>query len=367
MHNSLLYKIGLTLIKGVGVVTAKNLIAHLGNAEAVFKESQSSLKKIPDIGPVLAQQIASANTLLRAEKELNFIEKNNIQTAFYTDKHYPFRLKECADSPVILYYKGNVDLNKNRFVGMVGTRHATEYGKALCSSFVSELASLAPDVCIVSGLAYGIDIHAHKNALLNNLPTIAVLAHGLDRIYPATNRPTAVKMLEKGALLTEFITETNPDRQNFVTRNRIVAGLCDAMIVVESAIKGGSLITAELTQSYNRDVFAFPGKAGDEYSAGCNALIKANKAALIETADDFVLAMGWESNKKQKAPIQPTLFVDLTDDEQQIISLLRKEDIQLNLLSVQLSMPISRLSPILLNMEFKGLIKRTPGDVYKLR
>lgn len=364
---SLKCQIGITLIKGIGPVLAKNLIAYLGDVEAVFKESQANLAKIPEIGPILSKQIVDQEVLVRAEKEMAFIEKNNIRAHFYLDKSYPYRLKECVDAPVMLYFKGNADLNPNRLLGIVGTRHATDYGRELCAKFLSDLAAVAPDVTVVSGLAYGIDICAHKAALDNNLPTIAALGHGLDRIYPATHRATAVKMLERGGLITEFLTETNPDRQNFVMRNRIIAGMCDATLVVESAAKGGSLITCEQALSYNRDVFAFPGRVADEHSAGCNALIKANKAALIENANDFINAMSWEKSEGKSAPIQANLFLDLNDEQQAIVTLLRKENLALNQIALSMALPVSRISSVLLEMEFSGIVKCMPGNVYKLR
>jgi DNA processing protein len=347
---------------------AKNLIAYLGSAEAVFRETPAALKKIPSVGKVLAEQIAGQQVLQRAEKELQFIEKNKITALFYADKEYPFRLKECDDAPVVLYAKGNIELNANRFVGIVGTRNATVYGKDLCKKFVADLAALQPQTAIVSGLAYGVDICAHKAALESYLPTYAVLGHGLDRIYPAAHRETAVKMLSEGGLLSEYLSETSPDRQNFVQRNRIIAGLCDAVLVVESSQKGGSLITANIAQSYNRDVFAFPGRVGDAHSEGCNSLIKSNKAALIESAADFLDAMGWEAQSSEAAQaIQTNLFAELTEDEQAVVSLLRKGDMQLNELAISLSVPVSRMSSMLLNMEFGGVVKCLPGNLYRLR
>lgn len=367
MDEKLRYKIGLTLIKGIGPVLAKNLIAYLGDVEAIFKETQANLAKIPEIGPVLSKQIVSQEVLARAEREIEFVVKNNIQAYFYLDKSYPYRLKECVDAPIMLYFKGKTDLNANRLLGIVGTRKATDYGKELCASFLQELSSLSSDVTVVSGLAYGIDICAHKSAIDNHLATIACLGHGLDRIYPATHRATAIKMLEHGGLITEFLTETNPDRQNFVMRNRIIAGMCDATLVIESAAKGGSLITCEQALSYNRDVFAFPGRVGDEHSAGCNYLIKANKAALIENASDLINAMGWEQTEAVNAPVQTNLFLDLNEEQQQVVALLRKESLSLNQIALALSVPVSKVSSMLLELEFSGVLKCMPGNVYKLR
>lgn len=365
---SLRYRIGISLIKGIGPVLAKNLIAYLGDVEAVFTESQALLAKIPDIGRVLSKEIKDQQVLARADKEVNFILKNNIQALFYTDKAYPYRLKECIDSPVMLYTKGNLELNTNRFIGVVGTRNASEYGKEICQKMIKDLASMVPDLSIVSGLAYGIDICAHKTSLDCGLPTIGAIGHGLDRIYPTAHRATAVKMLEKGGLVTEYLTETNPDRQNFVQRNRLIAGMCDAVVVVESAEKGGSLITADMAQSYNRDVFAFPGRVGDIHSAGCNALIKTNKGGLIESANDLVNAMFWELSSNKATAIQSSLFLDLTEIQQSVVSILRKDESKtINELAIALGLPVSKTSSMLLEMEFSGVVKCLPGNSYKLR
>jgi DNA processing protein len=270
----------------------------------------------------------------------------------------------------MIYTKGNCDLNNGKFIGIVGTRNATETGKENCKKLISDLSLAQPNSIIVSGLAYGIDICAHKSALDASLPTIGVLGHGLDRIYPSSHRSTAVKMLQNGSLLTEYLSQTNPDRQNFVQRNRIIAGLCDAIIVVESAVRGGALITAELANEYNRDVFAFPGRVGDEWSAGCNALIKNNKASLIESANDILQFMNWEKQNSNQlsSTVQTALFLDLSNDEQKIVGTLRQntDGLQLNELAIQLEKPVSKISSLLLEMEFKGLVKCLPGNLYKI-
>ncbi|ADQ80191.1 DNA protecting protein DprA [Paludibacter propionicigenes WB4] len=369
VDETLKYKIGITLIKGIGNNLAKNLIAYVGSAEGVFSEKKQHLAKIPGIGETLSSEIVSQNVLARAEQEIEFIEKNKIQPFYFTDRDYPFRLKECADSPIMIYTKGNCDLNAGKFVGIVGTRNATETGKENCKQLIADLAAAQPNTIIVSGLAYGVDICAHKAALDYNLPTIGVVGHGLDRIYPAAHRPTAVKMLQDGALLTEYLSQTNPDRQNFVQRNRIIAGLCDATVVIESAIKGGALITAEAANDYNRDVFTFPGRVTDEWSAGCNALIKNNKASLIESADDLLRFMNWEKqNVSASSSIQTALFLELSDEEQTVVSVLRQhtDGLQLNELSILLEKPVSRISSMLLEMEFKGVVKCLPGNLYKI-
>lgn len=366
-YDQLKYRIGLTLINGIGNNLAKNLIAYLGNEEAVFNEKVRSLSRVPGIGKTLANEIIqSRHVLERAEKEIEFIVKNNINCHYYTDKSYPLRLRECFDAPLILYTKCNHDLNDARFVGIVGTRHATEYGKQLCKELIKGLTAI-PGIVVVSGLAYGIDVCAHKAALEMDIPTLGVVAHGLDRIYPASHRSVAVKMLEKGGLITEYLSETNPDRQNFVQRNRIIAGMSDALIVVESAIKGGALITAELANDYNREVFAFPGRVEDTWSKGCNYLIKQNKAVLIESAEDIIRAMNWEQQSGNKKSTQQSLFVELTDDEQQIIDLLKKkpDGMQINDLILELNTNYSKLSSLLLQAEFKNIVKTYPGGIYK--
>ncbi|NDP22898.1 MAG: DNA-protecting protein DprA [Paludibacter sp.] len=366
---TLKYKIGITLIKGIGNNLAKNLIAYVGSVEGVFKENKKSLSKIPGIGEVISNDIVAQNVLARAEQEIEFILKNKIQTYYFTDRDYPFRLKECVDSPIMIYSKGICDLNNGKFVGIVGTRNATETGKENCKKLISDLAATQPNTIIVSGLAYGVDICAHKAALDAGLPTIGVIGHGLDRIYPASHRPSAVKMIQNGALLTEYLSQTNPDRPNFVQRNRIIAGMCDATVVIESAARGGALITAEIANDYNRDVFAFPGRVNDEWSAGCNALIRSNKASLIESANDLLQFMNWEKQESASISfIQTALFMDLSDEEQEIAGKLRQspDGIQLNELAIQLEKPVSKISSLLLEMEFKGIVKCLPGNLYRI-
>jgi DNA processing protein len=300
---------------------------------------------------------------------LEFAEKNQIQCLTLNDASYPSRLRECEDAPLALFYRGNTPLNAQKVISIVGTRHATRYGEELCSSFMQDLVNLCPDTLIISGLAYGIDIHAHRAALQQDFPTVGVLAHGLDRIYPSAHRKTAIEMMNHGGLLTEFMSGTNPDRQNFVKRNRIVAGMSDATIIVESAAKGGALITAELAESYHRDCFAFPGRTTDIYSAGCNELIKNNRASLILSAEDFVNAMGWSStHKKAKEAVQRELFLDLSDEEKNIVNLLQEtpEGIQINTLVVKANIPINRMSPLLFELEMKGVVRALAGGIYQL-
>ncbi|MBR4923630.1 MAG: DNA-processing protein DprA, partial [Bacteroidaceae bacterium] len=270
MQDEQIYTLALTRIYGLGLVGACNLIREMGSAGDIFRYRKELPERIPGVSEKLVKALDCPEAFKRAEEELLFAERNNIQCITLNDEQYPARLRECEDAPLALFYRGNASLNALRVVSVVGTRHATPYGEGICRNFMEELAETCPDTLVVSGLAYGIDIHAHRAALQHKLPTIGVLAHGLDRIYPSAHRETAVKMMDNGGLLTEFMSGTNPDRQNFVKRNRIVAGMCDAVVVVESASKGGALITAELTESYHRDCFAFPGKVTDMYSAGCN-------------------------------------------------------------------------------------------------
>ncbi len=367
--NKLKYKIALSLIPKVGHITAKKLVAYVGDFEGIFKESKKNLLKIPDIGETLANNIVKANVLPLAEKEIEFIEKNNIRVIFYLDNDYPERLKHCIDAPVLLYSKGNLSMNARKILSIVGTRSATDEGMNFCEKLVTALAQRGHNPTIVSGLAYGIDASAHNAALDNNLPTIAVLGHGMDIIYPASHKSLAKKILDQGLLLTDFPSKSIRDKNNFVKRNRIIAGLSDATIVIESRKKGGALVTADLANSYNRDVFAVPGRVTDEYSKGCNHLIKTNRAALLEKVEDIEYILGWEpdEDKKQKT-IQRNLFVELNTDEKLIVDILKSSTTELPIDSICLKaqMPTSKVSPILLELEFKGILKTLPGKLYKL-
>ena len=361
--------IAMTLCAGIGHIGAKRLVDTVGSAAEVFRLRTELPERYPGI--IHASVVAALDNpsaFLRAEKELEWAEKNRVDCLTLADERYPSRLRECEDAPVALFFKGNTDLNRLRVVSMVGTRHATDYGKQFCADFLRDLSALCPDVLVVSGLAYGIDVHAHREALANGLSTVGVLAHGLDRIYPSVHRKTAVDMLAKGGLLTEFPTDTNPDRHNFVSRNRIVAGMSDAVIVVESAAKGGSLITAELAEGYHRDCFAVPGRTGDAYSVGCNQLIRDNKAALINDASDFVRAMSWEQigDNGKVIAVQRNLFPELTEEEQCVVSILSRDDLHINTLVVECNIPVNRMSAILFELEMKGVVKALVGGVYHL-
>ena len=367
MQDEHIYTLALTRIPGLGLIGACNLVRSLGSASAVFQNRKELKDLIPEVSDKLIKALDCPEAFRRAEQELIFAEKNQIQCITLNDASYPSRLKECEDAPLALFYRGNAPLNARRVISIVGTRHSTHYGEDLCASFVRDLKDLCPDIQIISGLAYGIDIHAHRAALQYGFPTIGVLAHGLDRIYPAAHRKTAIAMMDNGGLLTEFMSETNPDRQNFVKRNRIVAGMCDATIIVESAAKGGALITAELSESYHRDCFAFPGRTTDIYSAGCNELIKKNRASLILSAQDFVEAMGWNSGVVPKA-VQRELFPDLSDEERKVVETIQQttDGIQINTLVVETNIPIQHISSLLFDLEMKGVVRALAGGVYKL-
>ena len=366
--NEKLYQIALTLLPNVGNALAKNLIAYCGNAELVFKTSKAKLEKIPLIGKERAELIATADVMRQAEDELKFTEKYNIQPLFFTDAAYPLRLKECSDSPILLYYKGNADLNTQKIVAIVGTRRSTDYGKEMTKKLVADLA--AHNVLVVSGLAYGIDIIAHNSALENNLKTVGVLGHGLNTIYPSQHTLAAKKMVEQGGLLTEFLSTDEMSPHNFPDRNRIVAGMCDALVVIESAISGGSLLTANVAHSYNRDVFAFAGKATDKYSAGCNQLIKSSKAKMIENATDLLLDMNWilENTGDQKSKKQQRqLSLILNHNEQIIYNLLNiKGELAIDIITDECGLNVSLVAGTLLEMEMNNLLVSLPGKRYRL-
>lgn len=363
---SLHHNIALTFVKNIGPASAKSLLAYFGSAEAIFKASPTKLLQVPGIGGKTVAQFNFADALKKAKNELTFIDKNGIEVIWYTDARYPKRLKNCGDSPILLYAKGKMELNPPKVISIVGTRNATDYGRQLCRQLIEELQQY--NVLIVSGLALGIDVAAHKECLRLNMPTVGVLGHGLDRLYPNQNRATAEKMLENGGLLTEYPSGTVPDRENFPQRNRIVAGIADATVVIEASVKGGALITAEIANSYNRDVFAFPGRLGDEYSEGCNFLIRNNKAGLLTCIADLAFSLGWEKDDDAKPLEQFTLPLDLTKDEQFIFDILQQHKIPLAIddLTIKANMPMSMLAMNLLNMEMQGYIRSLPGKTYKI-
>jgi len=366
MNGQLLYHIALTCIPNIGDISAKKLIAYCGSSEQVFKENKQALEKIPGIGSVYANKILNSRSeaLIRAEEELIFIEKNNIQALLYGQSNYPKRLLHCEDSPIVLYVKGDITFNNPKVISIVGTRKATEYGKDFCNKIMEELKPHQP--LIISGLAYGIDICSHKAAINNQISTAGVLAHGLDRLYPSQHKSVAQKMLEKGGLISDYKSNTNPDRENFPKRNRIVAGLSDLTMVIESSKKGGSLITANIANDYNRDVFALPGRLSDKQSEGCNHLIKTNKAHLVESVKDIEYLMGWETNK-YIATRQTHLFTELSTEEKQIVALFsKKEKLGVDELALKAKMPMSKITSTLLQLEFKGALQAFPGKMYRL-
>ncbi|MGM0565220.1 MAG: DNA-processing protein DprA [Bacteroidota bacterium] len=359
------YQIALTLLPGIGPKTGKQLVAYCGGVEAVFREKPQNLLKIPGIGKEIARSVSQQTVLKRAEEEIRFIEKQQITPLFYLEKHYPIRLKHCADSPLMIYYKGNANLNTAKVVAIIGTRKASDYGKSVCEQLVQDL-SAHPEMLILSGMAYGIDSCAHRASVERNVPTVAVLGHSLDRIYPYQNKGLSEKMLEHGGLISEFISGTKPDRENFPRRNRIVAGMADAVVVVESGVKGGALITADIANSYNRDVFAVPGKLTDTYSGGCNNLIKTNRAALIESAKDIEYIMRWSVQEQQKST-QRKLFIELSDEEEMIVEALReKGTMAIDELILETRLNATTLASKLLNLEFEGVIRCLPGKSYTL-
>jgi DNA processing protein len=361
----MLHEIALTMVKGIGDVTIKTLLNHFGSAENIFKAKKSQLQKIPNIGSKTADSLILHDSFKRAEQELKFIEKYKIQPLFITADNYPKRLRNCHDAPVLLYFKGKADLNNQKILAVVGTRNATAYGKVFCDQLIAGLQQQG--LLVVSGLAYGIDVAAHQASLNYQLPTIGVLGHGLDRIYPAAHRSVAERMLANGGLLTEFPSETNPDRQNFPKRNRIIAGMADATIVIEAAKKGGALITAEIANSYNKDVFAVPGRSTDEFSEGCNFLIKTNRAQLITRVEDLEYIMGWMDNNDTQPKKQQKLLLDLNPEDQKIIDLIIKAgSISIDDLQTNLSITQSKLAMALLNLEMQSVIISLPGKVYRM-
>ncbi len=350
----------------------QTLIRAAGSATRLYQQRHHLKELFPQASTRLTEALQEMDTQMeRAKEELDFVQKNQIRCLTYADDDYPQRLHECPDAPILLYYRGTRDLNAQRIVSIVGTRHCTEYGKDICRHLTEDLRRMCPDVLVVSGLAYGVDIEAHRNALAQGLDTVGVLAHGLDQIYPRIHRNTAVEMTRHGGLLTEFMTRTNADKVNFVRRNRIVAGMADATIVVESAAKGGALITAELAEDYHRDVFAFPGRTTDPYSQGCLNLIRTNRAMVVTGAEDIVNAMGWisqqEMDKARRQPVQRDLFPDLTDEETTVVNRLTGcDDKTANALAIETNMPIHKISALLFTLEMKGVVKMLNGGRYKL-
>jgi DNA processing protein len=365
MSSELFYQLALTLVPNIGDVHAKLLLQQFGNASTIFKAPHRELERLEGIGTVRANSIRTFNDFHLVEAELRFIEKYKIKTLFLTDPEYPQRLLNCYDSPTLLFYKGTADLNASKVVAIVGTRSNTDYGKQFTEDLIAALSS--QQALIISGLAIGIDAYAHKAALKNDLPTVGVVGHGLDKIYPSVNKGLARDMaLQNGGILSEFFSGTLPDKHNFPLRNRIVAGMSDATIVVETLVSGGSMITAKLADAYNRDVFAVPGRTTDTKSKGCNYLIKNNKAILLTDADQLLDIMGWQE-KKKKVKKQKELFIELTPEEKQVIDILKqKESVHIDEINISSGLSSSAVAAAILNLELQSVIGSMPGKMYKL-
>ncbi|MBR0180590.1 MAG: DNA-processing protein DprA [Prevotella sp.] len=371
-EQEIFYAMAMTRLTNFNFQQALELYKAVGSAQQIYEHRYDIGDILDDCSPRLIEALKDWDEpMKRTDFELQYMQEHGIRALTLNSDDYPQRLRECPDAPIVLFYKGNADLNQAKIINIVGTRQCTQYGQDLIRRFLTDLRQYCPEVLIVSGLAYGVDICAHRNALENGYPTVGVLAHGLDQIYPYRHRETAGQMLSHGGLLTEFMTQTNADKPNFVRRNRIVAGVSDACIVVESASKGGGLITAEIAQSYNRAVFAFPGAVGMTYSEGCNNLIRDNVAGLICSAKDFVNAMGWKEELLRQQNyadgIERNLFPDLSPEEKKIVDLLQQaNDLQLNIISVKCGIPISQLTALLFQMEMKGVVKPLAGGMYHL-
>jgi len=359
----LFYLLALLKVDGVGDIMAKKLLTHCGNAESVFKTKINQIAAIDGVGTVLLKNLNDKTIFEKANQEIEFIKSNAVNVSFFQDENYPERLKHCIDSPVLIFSSGNINLKNRKIISIVGTRQITSYGMEFCKKLIEDLAPLDP--VIVSGFAYGVDIAAHQLAVENNLQTIGVIAHGLNQVYPKMHKKYVAKMEENGGFITEFWSTSNPDKENFVRRNRIVAGMSEATIVIESADKGGSLITANLANDYNRDVFAVPGRVTDKYSQGCNNLIKTQKANVLTTAADLIYILNWDVKNTAKS-VQKQLFVELEPDEQKVYDFLLKNGKELlDFIALQCDFPIYKISGILLNMELKGVIRPLPGKLFE--
>lgn len=365
MHPETIYRIALTMIPQIGPVTAKYLVSYCGSAEAVFHQKAKELIKIPGVGETLAKAVVHANVLDEAAAELDYTEKQGITLLYYLENEYPARLKHFDDCPILLYYKGTANVNHHRTVAIVGTRKPSDYGTIQCEKLVEQLQPY--NVQIISGLAYGIDAAAHHAALNNNMETLGIVGNSLEKIYPPAHKKLSEKILHHGGLLSQFKSGTGPDAPNFPMRNKIIAALADVIVVIESKRSGGSMITAEMGNTYNKDVFALPGKTTDPYSEGCNKLIKQHKANLLESANDIAYIMRWEEMDKQQA-VQGSLFVELDPEEQSVIDcILSLKEAPIDSISYRTGYPGSKLASILLSLEFKGLIVALPGKKYVVR
>ena len=364
-HSPLHYQIALTFLHGIGPRKAGALISKLGSLEAIFHEKYADIHQLTGINRSILKNMQREKALELADFQVNYVLKNNINTHFYLNTNYPRRLKQCEDAPLLLYSKGDFDANPTRIISIVGTRAATDYGKGLCEELIQTIKG--NQIQVVSGMAYGIDICAHQLCLKHGIQTIGVLGHGLDRLYPSIHKRTAEQMLLNGGLLTEFIPGTKPDRENFPMRNRIVAGISDATIVIESKKTGGSLITADLANDYSRDVFAFPGNIGQIFSEGCNLLIKKQKAHLLVNGNDFLKQMNWDESAQKKGIVQRSCFIDLSGEEKQICKLLEgSKGEHVDVLAIRAQLPISHINVQLFHLEMKGVVRSMPGKKYSL-
>lgn len=350
--------------KAIGDILAKKLIVTVGDVAQIFKEKSATLQKINGIGNHAIKHLFDTKNILLAEQELAYIKKKNIQYSYFLEDDYPYNLQNCIDSPILLFKDGNINLKNDKIISIVGTRNMSSYGRDFCNKLIEDLAEYNP--VIVSGFAYGVDICAHKAAVKNNLQTIAVLAHGFEQIYPKVHKKYINQLNENGGFLTEFWSEEDPLRENFLKRNRIVAGISKATVIIESAAKGGSLVTADIANSYDKDVFAVPGRTTDIYSKGCNNLIKNNQANVLTSSKDIVKMLNWDLNEKPKI-IQKQLFLELNEKEQKIYDLLHEKGQQLlDVISLECNIPIYQLSSILLQMELKEITKPLPGKMFEL-
>ncbi|MEC3906349.1 DNA-processing protein DprA [Tamlana sp. 2201CG12-4] len=363
--NDLLFTLALQHVPNIGDITAKRLISNCGSAEAVLKEKRQNLLKIDGIGTAILSELFKAHHLKEAEKEMEFIQANSIKVSYFQDNDYPEKLKHCIDGPILLFYSGNINLNNKPLISIVGARKITTNGAALCESLIEKLKPYDP--VIISGFAYGTDITAHKAALKNNLQTVACLAHGLNQIYPKAHKKYIVDIEKNGGFFSDFWSTDAFDKNNFLKRNRIIAGLSEATIVIESAEKGGSLVTADIANSYNRDVFAIPGRVTDSQSAGCNNLIKYQKAHMLTTALDVPYILNWKLEDNKKPAVQKKLFVELDETEKVIYNYLKEnEKQQLDVVAIHCNLPIFKVASVLLTMELKGVIRPLPGKVFEV-
>ena len=363
-EKGLINKLALALVPGVGNNLAQNLISHIGNIDDIFREKPANLQKIPGIGPGTARNFRDSRIFKRAEEEIIFMKKNSIDYSFFRDHDYPARLKHCMDAPIILFYKGKLDPFPSKVVSIIGTRNPTTRGRHLTREWVKQIAEKDKSVVVISGLAYGIDIQAHEASLEFGLRTYAGLGHGFHTIYPAIHRSTAARITKEGALMTDFFSHSILEPKNFIRRNRLIAGMSDVTIVIESKNKGGAMVTADMANSYNREVFAVPGRPSDPMSAGCNKLIKTNRASMVESAEDIFFLLGWDEKKNDIDSGQAEPFTELNEREKTVFSHLGSKTMTIDQLYLHTKINIPELSSILLSLEFKGLVSAKPGNAY---